>query len=195
MGMNRSVTLSIALLFAVSALGGCTDLRRALGLEKAPPDEFAVMPGAPLTLPPDYGLRPPHSITGAPLTPTPNQQARVAVFRLGDAQKPAGGSAGTDSTAEPLTAGEQAIMTKAGAVGVDPRIRKEVDAETRQYADATEGFVDSLLFWKAPPDPTAGNPVDAGAEANRIRKDQAEGKSVAPPTIDLTNHAVYQGMQ
>ena len=58
--MDRSMTLRLltvaALTLAVSACGG---FREQLGLEKQSPDEFRVVSRAPLTLPPDYSLRPP----------------------------------------------------------------------------------------------------------------------------------------
>ena len=44
---------------AVALLGGCTDLRKVFTRTKSPPDEFAVYSRAPLSMPPNYGLRPP----------------------------------------------------------------------------------------------------------------------------------------
>ena len=40
-------------------ISGCTDLKKAIGLERTSPDEFAVESRAPLTMPPDFDLRPP----------------------------------------------------------------------------------------------------------------------------------------
>lgn len=185
--MTRTVALGLALILMVGALGGCTDLRRALGIEKAPPDEFAVLSSTPLTVPPDYGLRPPHTPSGKPLDLTPTQQARKTVFRLGETDKVVSGSG--------MSQGEQALLNHAGAGGLDPRIRQEVDAETAQTADANESFVDELLFWKAPP-PPPGQPVDAAAEAQRIRQSEAEGKPVAtpaPPSVERTDRSPVQG--
>ena len=44
------------------------DLKSTFGLNKRAPDEFAVPTRAPLSLPPDYSLRPPE-----PGAPRPNQ--------------------------------------------------------------------------------------------------------------------------
>ena len=60
-----------------SLLPGCSDLRAALGMDRAGPDEFAVESRAPLLIPPDFDLRPPQP--GAPRpqeVPPPNAPAR-----------------------------------------------------------------------------------------------------------------------
>lgn len=49
---------------AIGLLGGCSDFRQIVGLDQAAPDEFAVETRAPLTIPPDFDLRPPKP--GAP---------------------------------------------------------------------------------------------------------------------------------
>jgi Protein of unknown function (DUF3035) len=54
-------------LFALAAgptLAGCDSVKQAIGLESVPPDEFAIETQAPLTIPPDFDLRPPKP--GAP---------------------------------------------------------------------------------------------------------------------------------
>ena len=185
--MTRSTLLAITILLAATSLGGCTDLRRALGMEKAPPDEFTVVQNAPLTLPPDYGLRPPHS-GGRPASPSPTEDARQTVFRAGGQQS---ASNGAESG---LSAGELALLQHAGANQPDTRIRQQVDAETQQVADASQGFVDDLLFWHSAPTP--GEPVDASSEAARLRQNEAEGHSVTSPApqAERTQRTILQGM-
>ena len=52
--------LKLATLLGVAGitLSACSDFRRAIGTEKSSPDEFAVVVRAPLSLPPDFTLRP-----------------------------------------------------------------------------------------------------------------------------------------
>ena len=77
--------------FAVSFLGwtsallmsGCTDLRRAIGLEKTSPDEFAVESRAPLTIPPDFELRPPQPGASRPQEKSADQQAKQVIEQAG----------------------------------------------------------------------------------------------------------------
>ena len=57
---RNSVGLSLALaLLATGTLSGCGGLKDALGANKYPPDEFAVVSKRALVIPPDYNLRPP----------------------------------------------------------------------------------------------------------------------------------------
>ena len=44
---------------AGTGLSACDSFKKAIGLEKTSPDEFAVESRAPLTIPPDFDLRPP----------------------------------------------------------------------------------------------------------------------------------------
>ena len=50
---------SIFVLALCVLLPACAETRRALGFDKAPPDEFQVVQRAPLSVPPDFALRPP----------------------------------------------------------------------------------------------------------------------------------------
>jgi len=66
------VCSAIALTAGLAALGGslagCQSAAAALGMTKVVPDEFRVVTKAPLTVPPDYSLRPP-----APGEPRPQE--------------------------------------------------------------------------------------------------------------------------
>ncbi|MGB8843116.1 MAG: DUF3035 domain-containing protein [Aliidongia sp.] len=179
--MTRTVILGSALLVAMSALGGCSDLSKALGLVKAPPDEFAVVAGAPLSLPPDYGLRPPRSTSDKPLGESQTDKARKAVFRVPDA---ASGSTAAVDPASPLSPGEQSLLGKVGALDVDPGVRARVDKESKQALDQDKGFVDSLMFWKSNPIPGAA--LDASKEAERLNQAGGAGNAVQ---IDRTQHS------
>lgn len=49
----------IVIILALTAmLGACGSVKKTLGIEKEAPDEFMVMSRAPLSLPPEYDLRP-----------------------------------------------------------------------------------------------------------------------------------------
>ena len=54
--MSRHVLLVILAAFTLSA---CENAREAIGIGKQSPDEFAVVTRAPLSMPPDFSLRPP----------------------------------------------------------------------------------------------------------------------------------------
>jgi hypothetical protein len=196
--MKRTAYLGTTLALLVMGLSGCSDTRKALGIDKAPPDEFTVVSGAPLTMPPDFNLRPPRSPSDKPPSETAAQAGRQTVFRATDAKTPAAAAAtaaaGTNGVA--LSPGEQALIAKAGASGADPSIRQQVDKDTTQLnADNSGGFVDSLLFWREPPPP--GEAVDASRESQRLRENAALGKPASvgdTPQIQRTQRAWLEGI-
>lgn len=55
---------TVACIGLTVVLGGCNNWKQTLGIEPVSPDEFAVESRAPLTVPPDFNLRPPEP--GAP---------------------------------------------------------------------------------------------------------------------------------
>jgi hypothetical protein len=131
----------VGVMLAAGALGGCGEVRRSLGMEKRAPDEFAVVTRAPLSLPPDYSLRPPE-----PGAPRPQEQAstvaaRAAVFG-GTAPAgfvPAGQSAlgGTQPQASPRDAVTAGSLASAGATEPAPRGRQGRQAAQQQRAAPT----------------------------------------------------------
>jgi len=58
--------LVVASLCSVLLVGGCTSIRQMVGLDRVGPDEFAVESRAPLTIPPDFELRPPQAGAARP---------------------------------------------------------------------------------------------------------------------------------
>jgi hypothetical protein len=177
------------------ALVGCGDsTKRALGLTKTAPDEFAVVSRAPLSQPPDYGLRPPRPGAPSLARATPTQEAKATLF--GDGQGIAGSNpafasrpAGSPNAAPRLsvsttTTGESALLAKAGAGNADPNIRTEIDRESAVLAVANQNFIQKLLDFS--PETTAET-VDASAESRRLRENEALGKPVTTgetPTIE-----------
>ena len=165
---------AMALAVALTACeGGIGD---ALGLGKKAPDEFSVVRSAPLTLPPEFTLRPPRPGEARPNEESVRDQARDALLNEAGAD----GDAATESASQ----GEAAFIEQAGAGDVDPNIRHVVDREFSGYASEDDGFVDSLIFWRndAPP----GDVVDAAAEAERLRETIEAGEPVTgdeTPTI------------
>ncbi len=153
----------LALGLAASALSGCDSLRRAAGLNKKSPDEFAVTTKAPLVIPPDFNLRPP--MPGAPPTNSldPSSNAELALFNNTDPQTVAAGMKGN------YTPGEKLLLANAKVQMADPGIRARLNADQRAAVqNADRSFTDRLLNTAATPD--TGKPVNADAEVNKGRK-------------------------
>ena len=130
---SRILTVSAVAVSAV-ALTACGGMRQSIGLTKVVPDEFLTVSSAPLTVPPEYGLRPP-----APGQPRPQELAPESAARqilLGQRQ------------AVTRTPGEQALVTAAGADRADPLARYVVDDEFGDLAHKEESFANRVLFWR-----------------------------------------------
>lgn len=201
--VRPTVVLALAALFAASLPGCSGGVRETLGLEKkAAPDEFQVTTRQPLALPPNYQLRPPQP--GAPpLEAAVTQQARQTVFGK-DSKAAAGGS--TLVSAKPgeasavpgfqrLSAGELALLNRAGAANADPNIRILVDRDSQQLADANKSLIDDLLFWRKPTDPAVV--LDAGKEQQRLKEAAAAGKGPTEgdsPIIKRKSRGIMEGL-
>lgn len=155
--MTTKTIAMTAMLVAAAATSGC-GISRAIGNAKASPDEFRVVSQAPLTLPPDYSLRPPRPGEPRPQELQPDAEAHAALF-------------GQDVAAS-ASAGERSLVTNAGAGAVDPTIRDTIDYEAQGVVRRDEGFVDRLLSFRGSGEPVAA-PVDAASEARRLEEDEA----------------------
>ena len=162
--MKRMTIRTIALLAgAALALGAC-DVARTLGLDREGPDEFQVLSHAPLTLPPDYRLRPPDPGAVRPQQVAPRDSARQTLT---------GGTAGGAAR----SAGESALLSKVGGARVDSSFRRRIDEETAEIAEKNRRLLDDLIFWEDRKG--HASVVDAEAESKRLRENAALGK---PPT-------------
>ena len=153
-------------------LAGCSSISQSLGLDPAVPDEFTVVTKAPLTLPPDFTLRPPVPGAPRPQEIQPQQQARAALLNPGG-----GGNIVDPAVAtQNRTVGEVALLANAGAVDPDPGIRALVDLENAQLLNQGNGFLEQVLFWQQP----KTDVLDPIAEAERLRT--VGGVGVPGPT-------------
>lgn len=82
-GRDRRPLLAVACLSASLLLPGCTGFERAVGLERVGPDEFAVKSRAPLTIPPEFDLRPPQPGAPRPQEASAADQAKKVIDTAG----------------------------------------------------------------------------------------------------------------
>lgn len=160
MRIRSLAVLSLAATAAL-AVSACGSIRQGIGLTKVVPDEFVTVSTAPLTVPPEYGLRPP-----APGQPRPQELAPESAARqilLGQRQ------------AITRTPGEQVLVAQAGAEQADPLARYVIDDEFGDIAHKEESFADRVLFWRKD---------DPSTQAATVRQ-TAEGQA----TIDAASEA------
>lgn len=173
--LKPSILAGLGLALTVG-LSGCSGLRQAMGIDKVSPDEFAIVTKAPLVIPPDYNLRPPRP--GAPRAATfsPQMEAHEALF--GEGSSPVADGI--------VTSGELAILQGTGAGEADPTIREVLAADLGNVVQKDRGFTDRILFWGGGNAGDDASVVDAAAEDDRIRNNQATGRPVTTgetPTI------------
>lgn len=189
--MKRTIFLASALTTVMVTASGCSSLHKAMGFEKQPPDEYTVVENAPLTLPPDFGLRAPSADSGKPAPSTTEERAREVIFS-------AGNTASAGSTADvggDLSPGEAALLKGAGATAANPAIRAQVDQDNAAKRSANESLINRLLYRgiKKPSEET----LDAQKEAERIQKDASAGKPVTggdTPAIQRTGHSLLDSL-
>ena len=180
---------------AVFALTACEGVKKQFGLTKQSPDEFRVVARAPLSLPPDFTLRPPEPGAVRPQEGTTAQQARQAIFRTSQSKSltPALVSAST-SDAQSRSAGELSLLKAAGADNVGLDIRALVNKESDSLRD-DRGFLEALVFWRDREEP--GTLVNAEGESRRLRENSALGKDVTDgetPSIERREKALFEGI-
>lgn len=162
--VHRSLhALALLGLLPLAACGD--DLSRTIGLSRDAPDEFTVTTRAPLSMPPDYALRPPRPGASRPQELSERQQAEATLAPDVALQ---GAQTGTSP-------GQQALLGAAGPSA--PRdIRNQVDADA-QLDQRGRSFTDRLMFWKPAPPP--GTAVDPARESQRLRQNAALGQAPA----------------
>ncbi len=192
--MRRRIARGIALgaaFAAASAAAGCSGYRETLGLTKNPPDEFRVVSREPLTMPPEFKLRPPEAGTDGTDRRSARQQAEQTVF----GREPENGQAGNYTGSAGMSDGEQAFLNKAGAQNANPEIRELVARESDKLEAANESFVDRLVFWQETRNPA--KLVDPDKEAKRLRENAALGKGVLAgetPTIERKERGLLEDL-
>ncbi|MGD9537541.1 MAG: DUF3035 domain-containing protein [Alphaproteobacteria bacterium] len=190
-GTGRAPRVAATLLVAgglMLGLNACEGIKQSLGLSKSAPDEFAVAPNLPLTVPPDFELRPPGTATAGSQEIPVRQKAATDVFGSGSGASDGASEAGFGQ-------GEAAILRAAGAESVTPDIRDTIDREFSIYAKTDQSFLEDLIFWREAPEP--GEPLDAEAEAKRLRENAALGKPVTEgetPVIERREKGMLEGI-
>ena len=194
--MRSNAWMSLVAVGAMLALSGCGGgVRQALGMTKHSPDEFLTVAHAPLTLPPDSTLRPPAPGAPRPQEGTAAEQAQTALYATTGGLAPATASAPDASNGPAQSSGEVALMQNAGATGIDPGIRAQIDTETAAQVERDQNLVSRLVFWRT--QEPYGTVVDPIAEAKRLQENQALGKPVTEgetPIIAPRKKGVLEGI-
>jgi hypothetical protein len=162
---NPRLVRSLLLGSTLILLSGCggDKLARTFGLTRDAPDEYTVTTRAPLSMPPDYNLRPPRPGAPRPQEQSERQQAEEALAPQMALNAPVGAA----------SPGQAALLAQAGP-NAPGDIRRKVDQDTQNAASDEDSLLDKVLYWRKPN--TEHVQVDPQAEAQRLRQDAALGQ-------------------
>lgn len=192
-GRGSRLGIPVLLLGLAVMLGGCEETKRALGQTKSAPDEFAVYQRAPLSLPPNYNLRPPSPGQDRPQAVNPRDRASAA---LGQTPRVSPRVTGTGKpNLNALSPGELSVLRITGALDVTSEIRRQVNQESVILADDADGLTDTMMFWQKKPE--FGIEVDAVNEKKRIQANKAAGVPLTEgntPIVMRKKKALLEGV-
>lgn len=169
----KKLGTALVLLLAPPLMGGCTS-SDGLFEAKPAPDEFAVYSRAPLSLPPDFSLRPPSPGQSRPQSQNPRGQAEKAL--KGSAGKPPPAAA-----AAAASPGIKALLKDTGGLEADPDIRLVINRETSSMSNEDPSLTDRLMSWtaKGQQSKRSGIALDPESESRRIQTNQAQGRPIS----------------
>ncbi len=164
------------LMLSLASCGNSEGVTRAFGLTRDAPDEFEVTTRAPLSMPPDFTLRPPQPGAARPQEQSQRRQAEATLAPQVELTPDTATGAGPSSAGASggLTSGQRALVDAAGPSAPTDIRRTLTNDSVRE--DRGASFTDKLLFWRAPTPP--GVVVDPQKEAQRLRANAALGRSI-----------------
>ncbi len=198
--------LSLLMLASLAACGGNGDIKETLGLTHRAPDEFRVYARPPLTVPPEFNLRPPGSGAGLSAAVQAETQAHSAMLGAEGAggsarstspimqslSSPRTGPAATAvpavSSAELPSSADAQFLSNAGAEHADPQVRDKIAEESGKPHTVQDSSY--LLGISKEGDPT----VDATKEAQRLKDVKAQNKPVTTgdtPVIEPKSKGIW----
>ncbi len=178
----HSVVLPVV--FSAALLTACqsNSVRDLVGLDKSAPDEFRVVSRPPLSVPPQFNLRPPGDTSGsAPNTAPAHVKAQSLILNDGEGNTYELPAPNADTAVVPVTitsqqpanSAESQFLKNAGADVADSSVRRALEEEkiNRQLEKEESSWWDSISMWEKK-EPI----VDAKKESERIKKNTEEGK-------------------
>ncbi len=186
----------VAPLVAMLALAACDNATVAdtLSLNREAPDEFTVVSRPPLTVPPEFTLRPPRA-GEAPRGATSDAQARGLLIgqeakpkeTIETIVEPSLPTAVTPVvTSEAPSGAAETFLKRAGAANASDTIRTQLGTDATTPADTSKA---KSLMEKLSTKEKAEPVVDAKKEAERLRDNKDKGKPATEGEVPLEKPA------
>ncbi|HUL10520.1 MAG TPA: DUF3035 domain-containing protein [Candidatus Acidoferrum sp.] len=143
--MRSNAWIGLVAIGAALALVGCSSSgSQPLGATPGSPGESLPLAHAPLTLPPDYSLRP-----GAPSQgSSAAEQAQTPLDASNGGAVPATGDTASGQAQSP---GEVALLQNAGAAGIDPGVRAQINSESAAQIERDPELISRLALGASAP--------------------------------------------
>ncbi len=163
--MKRSVII-LSTTCAMALAAGCAGGPSDPGINDAQQDEFRVIKKPPLTVPPDYSLRPPRAGIAQP-SEVDETLRQVTAF---------GSTVGADASPA-----ERALVAAAGANAVNPVIRAQIDYEEAGMIRKPGSVADRIIFWRGDEDEREAARNDSATGGEQVEIEPARGSSIKLP--------------
>lgn len=161
---------AVLLLSVLLSACGDSSVKETLGLDRRAPDEFKVISRPPLSVPPQFELRPPTVEAGFN---QPQASEKAESLLLGKSSD-SSAAAATKPSAE--TPAENKFLRNIGADNADPDVKRKLSEQriNEQIKKENSGWWDKITGLPGGNEPQ----VKAADEAARIKNNQQEGKPV-----------------
>lgn len=155
--MNQfSRLIPAVLLSGCFFLQGCSSVKKSLGIDRDPPDEFSVVPSIqPLDMPPDFFSLP---------IPQPGVARPQDVKAIRANTEKILGPAQVQSAATP---GQKALLEIAGINETDHDIRQKVDGESKIVSAQGKPILERLGIKSSSPKGSVVNPYEESLELEK----------------------------
>lgn len=191
--MNKTKTLAkgFILITSLSFITSCSgSVRDTLGMRRAAPNEFRVVSNPPLSVPPEFSIRPPvPEDTYKEVIKSKAEDARTVFFE--------NASADLKTKSDKQTAGEQAFGGLFNASEANPEIKSLLHKEFIAAAKKEEekSFLEQNILSKIPSfsgkkEKNTESVVDAKSEKDRIVETKKIGEKVTgdeTPSVESKN--------
>lgn len=177
--MKPSVLFASCSLLVLASCGSGS-VKETLGIGAKAPDEFRVVSRPPLSVPPQFNLRPPASGAASPTVVPADKQAKSIVtgaeLEISDDTETVDNTGVSSKKKTKSAVEESGFMKNIGVDRADPKVRAELVQQkiAEQEKQEDDGWWSKITSTKEKKDTL----VDAKKEAQRIKANKEESKPI-----------------
>lgn len=172
----KKLLVSALLVSAAVSVSACSDgnVKDKLGLRRSIPDEFRVVANPPLSVPPEFTVRPPAEAKAYAVQNRAEETGKRVLFEKAAME---GTMPAEDDPS--FSKNENAFLNQLGANTADPNIKNQLRRdEALEAEEKKDGFFGKVASLGSSDDANDEPVVNALEEKKRIGENVKEGKSV-----------------